>query len=504
MNRRCGGLLARAAALLAAAAAVYAGDAATTRTRGPAAAPKPAAFGPVAYLDAALGYQGIVGEGSLGASVAGSALAIDPGPALGPGACAPPPDALLIVTNAHVVRSANELRVTFFRDGNGAEASELTLPASIVATDDRADLALLSVSGKDFAARGETVASVARRHLAAGPAGELPQGEEVLAEGSPLGLKRTVTRGIVSVPLQPVEESPFRLVQTDAAINPGNSGGPLVRARTGEVVGVNTLRESDVDNIGFAVPAERVRTFLRAALCGGGVRHAMLPVVTEPVDARLAEALELDEQRGAVVVRRLDRLVPRPCPLEPLDVVLEVRGRRQAAAGGGPVAIPVEGGGAPLSEALFDLEPGSTATLVVWRRGAQREVEVVLEPLDGNAMSSALSLDAWGAIFEDVPWDLRYEDDFAGTGALVGAVRPGTPADAAELAPREVVEEILVRDGERLERFTIGSLADLRRAAPEIEARLDAARRAGRTLAVGIKVYDLDVRAHSVRFLEAR
>jgi S1-C subfamily serine protease len=488
--------------LLVAAFALPAGAAAPRLPAPPPGSP-PAAFEAVAFVDAALGYQGVAGDGSLGASVSGSAFAIDPAPSLPPG-CAAPAGALLLVTNAHVVRSANDLRVSLFQAGNGDEAAELTLLATILAADDRADLALLSVAADALAARGTLPAAVRRLRLASGPASELPQGEEVLAEGSPLGLKRTITRGIVSVALQPVEESPFRLVQTDAAINPGNSGGPLVLARTGEVVGVNTLRESDVDNIGFAVPAQRVRTFLRAALCGGGVRHAMLPVVAEPVDARVAEVIGLDEQRGAVVVRRLDRLVPQPVPLEPLDVVLEVRGARQPEAGGGRVVVPVEGGGAPLSEALFDLEPGSDATLAVWRRGAQLTVEVPLAPLDLNVMTSDLYLDAWGAIFEDVPWDLRYEDDFAGRGVLVGAVRPGTPADAAELAPLQVVEEILLRDGERLESFATASLADLRRVAPQVDARVDAARGAGRTPSLGIKVYDLETRAHAVRFLGAR
>ncbi|MCU0223715.1 MAG: trypsin-like peptidase domain-containing protein [Acidobacteria bacterium] len=492
-----------AAALLAAMLLVPLASASTSRAPSAPPAVPPASLGAVAYVDAALGYQGLAGDGSLGASVSGSAFAIDPVPSLAPG-CAAPEGTLLLVTNAHVVRSANDLRVTLFEAGSGEEAAELTLPATILAADDRADLALLAVAPGALAARGASAASARRLRLASGPASELPPGEEVLAEGSPLGLKRTITRGIVSVALQPVEESPFRLVQTDAAINPGNSGGPLVRARTGEVVGVSTLRESDVDNIGFAIPAQRVRTFLRAALCGGGVRHATIAVATEPVEARMAEALGLDEQRGAIVVRRLDRLVERPVPLEPLDVVLEVRGPRQAEAGGGLVAIAVEGGGAPLSEALFDLEPGAPAALTVWRRGERLVVPVPLAPLDLNAMTPALYFEAWGAIFEEIPWDMRYEDDYPGRGALVGAVRPGTPAAAAELAPYEVVEELLVRDGERLQAFPVASLADLRRVAPEVDAAVAAARRAGRAPVLGIKVYDLESRAHAIRFLGAR
>jgi serine protease Do len=482
------------------------GPLATAATAGaPSGAPAlpPASLGAVAYVDAALGYQGLGGDGTPGASVSGSAFAIDPAPSLVPG-CSLPEGALLLVTNAHVVRSANDLRVTLFQASHGDEAAEWTFTAATLAADDRADLALLSVAAEALAARGATVASVRRLRLASGPASGLPQGEEVLAEGSPLGLKRTVTRGIVSAALQPVEESPFRLVQTDAAINPGNSGGPLVLARSGEVVGVNAMRESDVDNIGFAIPAQRVRTFLRAALCGEGVRHATLGVVTEPVDARVAETLGLDEQRGAVVVRRLDALTGGPVPLEPLDVVLEVRGTRQAEAGGGRVAIPIEGGGAPLSEALFDLEPGTLATLTVWRRGERLTLPVPLTPLDLNAMARGLYFDAWGATFEDIPWDLRYENDYAGRGALVGAVRPGTPAATAELAPFQVVEELLLRTGDDLQTYPVGSLDDLRRAAPQVDAAVEAARRAGRVPALGIKVYDLETRTHAVRFLGAK
>jgi S1-C subfamily serine protease len=114
------------------------------------------------------------------------------------------------------------------------------------------DLALLKVEWSDSP------------HVPLGSTGALSTGDQVFAIGSPMGIRRTVTSGIVSGKVTIHSEE---YLQTDAPINPGNSGGPLI-SETGEVVGVNTMTVANAQGLGFAIPIETVKTEL--GLGGGG------------------------------------------------------------------------------------------------------------------------------------------------------------------------------------------------------------------------------------------
>lgn len=147
-----------------------------------------------------------------------------------------------VVTNAHVVSRATSLRVSF-ADGK-------TLDAVLIAADPDHDLAILRVD--------------AERPLPTVPLGrsdDLMIGETVIAIGNPLGYQHTVTSGIVSAVDRDIEIAKGvvydGLIQTDASINPGNSGGPLLNA-LGELIGVNTAIRGDAQNIGFAIPVDRL------------------------------------------------------------------------------------------------------------------------------------------------------------------------------------------------------------------------------------------------------
>ncbi|XVU28767.1 S1C family serine protease [Actinoplanes sp. CA-054009] len=151
-----------------------------------------------------------------------------------------------IVTNNHVVAAGGPITVV---DADGRR-----LPATLIGTDRGNDIAVLQVDP-----------SAGPRPLPLAASSAPRVGEPVLAVGSPLGLSRTVTAGIVSAVNRPVRlggESGRTAIQTDASINPGNSGGPLINAR-GEVIGVNTaiatLEGGGNIGIGFAVPIDRAR-----------------------------------------------------------------------------------------------------------------------------------------------------------------------------------------------------------------------------------------------------
>ncbi len=159
-----------------------------------------------------------------------------------------------VVTNHHVVAGETELSVTrFVREGQGLERVRHTR-VRIVATDPRVDLALLKI--EDLPA-DTTIATV--------PLGEsqtLEEGQGVFAIGSPLGLDRTVSQGIVSSRNRLVDGQLY--IQTTTQINPGNSGGPLFNLR-GEVVGVNNMKAMavGVEGLNFAIPAAVLKNFLR-------------------------------------------------------------------------------------------------------------------------------------------------------------------------------------------------------------------------------------------------
>ena len=159
-----------------------------------------------------------------------------------------------VVTNHHVVAGETELSVTrFVREGAGLERVRHRR-VRIVATDPHVDLALLKIEDAQDALPLPTV-----------PVGEsqnLAEGQGVFAIGSPLGLDRTVSQGIVSARNRLVDGLLY--IQTTTQINPGNSGGPLFNLR-GEVVGVNNMKAMalGVEGLNFAIPAAVLKNFLR-------------------------------------------------------------------------------------------------------------------------------------------------------------------------------------------------------------------------------------------------
>ena len=156
-----------------------------------------------------------------------------------------------ILTNAHVVAQATQIRVTF-RDGQ-------TATASVINSDSSADLAVLRVS----------VAASSLHPLTLGNSDTVLVGDTAYAIGAPFGLAESMTEGIVSGLNRTDQASGLTgLIQTDAPINPGNSGGPLLNAR-GQVIGINDSIESPIAGnvgVGFAIPINVVKQMLGSAL----------------------------------------------------------------------------------------------------------------------------------------------------------------------------------------------------------------------------------------------
>ncbi len=155
-----------------------------------------------------------------------------------------------LMTNFHVIEGETQISVEVYHQKNGQLERKTYKQVRIVAMNKFQDLTLLKVDDKD-APKFKTVGI--------GSADALSVGERVFAIGSPLGLERTVTEGILSTKTRQVGGDLY--LQTTAQINPGNSGGPLFNL-SGEVVGITNMKINFGEGLGFAIPAEVVRYFL--------------------------------------------------------------------------------------------------------------------------------------------------------------------------------------------------------------------------------------------------
>ena len=247
-----------------------------------------------------------------------------------------------VVTNEHVVDGAGSVSVRF-HDGREADAR-------VVGTDPSTDVALLKLD--------DVPSNV--RPLALGSSETLQIGDPVIAIGSPFGLEGTVTSGIVSGKGREIQAPDgFAIdgaIQTDAALNHGNSGGPLIDA-AGRVVGMNSQIASESggnDGIGYAVPAETVRSIVRQLQADGSVEHAYLGITLG------------DASGGGASVGQVRSGTPaQRAGLQAGDVV--------TSAGGTGVQT-----GDDLRRAVSEREPGDKLTLRVRRNGETRSLTVTL------------------------------------------------------------------------------------------------------------------------------
>lgn len=155
-----------------------------------------------------------------------------------------------LMTNFHVIEGETQIWVEVYHEKNGQLERKSYKEVRIVAMNKFADLALLRIEDKD---------APKFKSVALGSADALAVGERVFAIGSPLGLERTVTEGILSTKTRQMQGSLY--LQTTAQINPGNSGGPLFNL-AGQVVGVTNMKISFGEGLGFAIPIESVKFFL--------------------------------------------------------------------------------------------------------------------------------------------------------------------------------------------------------------------------------------------------
>jgi putative serine protease PepD len=266
-----------------------------------------------------------------------------------------------IITNAHVVARAKNVRVTLV---DGSEYA-----AEVAGSFPDKDIALVRV----VEASDLTPAEL-------GSSSDVRVGDEVVAIGNALnlGASPSVTRGIISA-LDRIIEAPdvtlSNLIQTDAAINPGNSGGPLLNA-LGEVIGVNTAIAADAQNIGFAIPVDDIKPLIDELRQGRGEvtpDTAFLGVSSQSVSALTPDVLDeygISASRGAMITEVSPDSPAADAGLEVGDVVVSLDGQSVSTAD-------------QLVDAIRSHEPGDEVTIEYERDGRKREATVQLDRRGG-------------------------------------------------------------------------------------------------------------------------
>ena len=334
----------------------------------------------------------------------------------------------LVITNAHVIRQAQDITVAL---ADGRE-----LPGEILLSDDPTDIALLQIQLDD--------PTQILPFIDLKPSESLEVGDLVLAIGNPFGVGQTVTSGIVSaLARSSLNINDFNFfIQTDAAINPGNSGGPLL-AMDGGVVGINTAifsRSGGSLGIGFAVPSEIVAGVISAHKAGlfseRGVIRPWLGVSAQPLTGEIAESLGLRNVNGALI-SELHSVSPfLKAGIEPGDVIVKVDHH--------DIRSPAE-----LKFRMTMVPVGKSAIVVYDRQGKKTSVRVTTISAPDRPARNITELSGGhplgGAVVGNLNPALSVElgiQDFGAKGVVVTKVKPRSRAARLGLEPGILIREV--------------------------------------------------------------
>jgi serine protease Do len=332
-----------------------------------------------------------------------------------------------ILTNAHVVgTNAEEILITL--------ANLEQVEAELIGWDHWTDLALVKLDVGDLRQRGISFA-----HSEFGDSGALHAGQTVYAVGTPNGLTRTVTRGIISNPnryfaasnqIRGYETGYFNTwLQTDAAINPGNSGGPLVD-QSGRVIGINTRSYLGSNNLSFAVPASIAMEVIPALKQRGSVERSYIGIKPGPL--RDLEKFFGIAANVGMLVESVDPGSPADSiGLRPGDIVLNMNGESLDVRF--PEQIP------PVLHRISEFPVGGTIHLSVLRNSHTLEVDVPTEKLESR-VGERWAFEKWGISVEDVSRAYARERQLkSDEGVLVTGVQQAFPAEQSGIDAGDIV-----------------------------------------------------------------
>ena len=339
-----------------------------------------------------------------------------------------------ILTNNHVVSGAK-------KNGIKVQLSDTReFKAKLIGTDKFTDLAVIKIDANNLTA------------AALGNSDEVEVGHIVFAIGAPLGLKSTMTEGIVSALGRQIgiinDESGYGIenfIQTDAAVNPGNSGGPLVDIQ-GQVIGINSAiatTNARYQGYSFAIPINLAKKVASDIIETGKVRRGYIGVHIEAVDAITAKAAGLDKAQGVKVRDVNEKSAGEDAGLQSGDIILTVDGKEVNS----PNA---------LQTLVAGKSPGESITLKIWREKKEIEKKVTLKTREEDSSLAAnekegenssaenessrhrITIDALGMTVCSI--DTRVKKEYKiDKGAFIESVNPGGIAQERGLLKGDVI-----------------------------------------------------------------
>lgn len=337
-----------------------------------------------------------------------------------------------IITNNHVIRDAEEVRVTLHDDS--------TVPAEIIGRDEKVDIAVLKVDAKKHKLQA----------IKFGNSDKMRVGDWIVAIGNPFGLGGTVTSGIVSARQRDINSGPYDdYIQTDASINRGNSGGPMFDLK-GNVIGINTAIFSPTGGsvgIGFAIPSNLAKPVIDQLIKYGRTKRGWLGVRIQTVTDEIAESLNLDKARGALIASVTEDGPAEKAKLKAGDIVLEFDGKEVEDMR----ALPRIVAETPIEKAV---------TLKYWRDGKEHSAKVKIGELEkaeddgllaandneksGSSKAKYTSIDSVGmtvsAINKTTRENFNIPDD--ADGVVVVKTNPRGEASAKGISLGDVIVEV--------------------------------------------------------------
>ena len=254
----------------------------------------------------------------------------------------------LILTNAHVVRGAQDVTVKL--------SDRREFAAKVLGSDPATDIAVLRIDAKNLPV------------VRLGDPQQLEVGDPVLAIGSPFGFEQTATQGIVSAKGRSLPgDAVVPFIQTDAAVNPGNSGGPLFDG-SGSVVGINAQIYSQSGGfmgLSFAIPIDVALKVKDQIVTTGKASHARLGVTVQELNQTLAQSFGLPRPDGALIANVAPNSAAEKAGLKSGDVIAQVNGQAIGHSG-------------ELSSVIGMAAPGEKVKLKVWRDKGWHDIEVRL------------------------------------------------------------------------------------------------------------------------------
>jgi serine protease Do len=321
-----------------------------------------------------------------------------------------------ILTNTHVVKDADKIKVTL--------SDKREFAGKVIGNDPKTEISVIKIDATGLPT------------IPMGDSDKLKVGEVVLAIGNPFGLNQTITMGIVSavgranVGIAEYED----FIQTDAAINPGNSGGALVNAR-GELIGINTAIFSTTggyQGIGFAIPSNMAKVVMKSLIEKGKVIRGWFGVSIQAITPELARQFQLKEDYGTLVADVIEGSPAEKAGIRRGDVIIEFDGKE--------IKEPFQ-----LRNMVAGTQPGDTREIKIIRDGKPITLEVTIGELPtetekapttyDNALNGVEVQNLTPEIYRqlDVPSKIR--------GVVVSNIESGSDAEAT-LMPGDVIIEI--------------------------------------------------------------